>query len=91
MSAGIRIQYARCEPCQFGHHFDPPEAHTWIGREDADHKGLTWPLTDEQQASNPCACRCAGGPGGCVEATPQQAAALQEIVEAIDRREADRG
>lgn len=62
----LKIQYARCESCQCGYHFDPPEPHTWMGREDAEYAGLTWPLTDEQRTERPCACECGGGPGACV-------------------------
>ena len=78
MSAGIRIQYARCWGCQYGQHYDPPNVHTWMDREDAECKGLPWPLTAEQQAERPCACRCAGGPGGCVEVAAEQATTQQE-------------
>jgi len=91
VSTSMRIQYARCEPCQFGHHFDPPEAHTWMGREDVEYKGLTWPLTVEQQAANPCACRCAGGPGGCVtvQVSDEQAQKIQKIADALTERGTD--
>lgn len=62
----IKIQYTRCWSCICRGCYDPPQAHTWMSREDAEHAGLSWPLTDEQKAASPCACRCAGGPGACV-------------------------
>lgn len=64
-----RVQLARCEACSTYPRFcfDPPQAHTWMGDDDAAPAGLTWPLTSEQRAANPCACECAGGPGACVE------------------------
>lgn len=68
-----RVQYARCWGCIHGQCYGPtPEPHTWMDDEDAAAKGLSWPLTAEQEAAHPCACLCAGGPGACVdiEATP---------------------
>ncbi|MFI7448146.1 hypothetical protein ACIBQX_11665 [Nonomuraea sp. NPDC049714] len=55
----------RCWACQFGQHFDPPQAHTWMDPEDAEHAGHPWPLPADVADANRCACRCAEGPGGC--------------------------
>ena len=53
---GIVVCYAKCEGCQFGCHFDPPQWHTWAGLEDIEHAaqtGQTSPTTSR------CGCHCA--------------------------------
>lgn len=68
----VRLVRPRCEPCTWGMCHDPDTTsslpagpHTWMDKEDAEHKGLTWPLTPENAAAHPCPCECTGGPGGC--------------------------
>lgn len=53
------ICYARCWACQFGQCFEPPQVHTWMDREDAEHAGVAWPMSPDQQAERRCACSCA--------------------------------
>jgi len=56
MEAGIRICYAKCEPCQVGCHFDEPEWHPWCGPEDITYMAATGqPDPSDQQ----CGCYCA--------------------------------
>lgn len=63
----IRIQYARCWECGVsGGCYTEPTPHTWMDAEDAECKGLAWPMTQEQKEAHPCACTCANGPGVCV-------------------------
>lgn len=66
----VIVCYAKCWGCMLGECPDPPKAHTWMGDEDIDHdKAVERPTTPEGWAalavSHPCACRCAGGRGGC--------------------------
>lgn len=58
----VIVCYSKCWPCMFGDHLDPPKPHTWMDDEDAEAKGLSWPLTPEQAAENPCGCYCTGEP-----------------------------
>lgn len=53
------VCFTRCYACQFDYHFDPPQAHTWMDKEDAEHAGHPWPLPAEIAATNLCACPCA--------------------------------
>lgn len=57
--ASAVVCFTRCYACQFGYCFDPPEAHTWMAKEDAEHAGHPWPLPPEVAATNQCACPCA--------------------------------
>lgn len=83
---GVIVCYSKCWACQLGQCFDPPAVHTWMDREDAEHRGMAWPLTDELEAANPCACRCAGSQGGCVAISGEQAQRITEAAQkAVDR------
>ncbi|QBI53459.1 hypothetical protein [Streptomonospora litoralis] len=62
----VLVMMTRCEPCMLDYCPTPHGPHTWMGPEDAEHAGLPWPLPDDEAAARPCACECAGGPGGCV-------------------------
>lgn len=55
------VCFTRCWSCQFGECFEPPKAHTWMDKEDADHAGHPWPLPEDIAAKNVCACSCARG------------------------------
>lgn len=68
----VIICRAKCWTCMLAEDDadHPNEPHTWMGDEDIDHdKDVERPTTPEGWAalaqSHPCACRCAGGPGGC--------------------------
>lgn len=52
--AGAVICYAKCYPCQFGCHFEPPEPHTWGDADDFEHAKTTG-----QNEPGNCACYCA--------------------------------
>ena len=56
MEAGIRICYAKCEPCQFGDHYDEAEWHSWAGEDDIVHFAATGQPDPSDQR---CGCRCA--------------------------------
>lgn len=49
--------YTMCWPCQFGHHFDPPQAHTWMDDEDIHAATAGGRSTDPDE--NVCGCECA--------------------------------
>lgn len=49
------ICYAKCEPCQFGDHFDPPEPHPWAGIDDIEHAANT----GQEEPTGNCGCWCA--------------------------------
>lgn len=53
------VCYTRCYPCMFDDHYRPPEAHSWMDEQDAEHAGHPWPLPPEIAAAKPCACPCA--------------------------------
>lgn len=55
---GVIVCYARCWACQFGQHFDPPKAHTWMDEDDAAHAGVTLPV-DPNEPGRLCGCDCA--------------------------------
>lgn len=59
---GIIVCLTRCWACQFSEHYDPPERHTWMDQDDAQHAGHTWPLTPEVDAANTCGCWCSVPP-----------------------------
>jgi hypothetical protein len=63
------VCYAMCWACKFDSHFDEPTPHTWMDDEDLmcsrDAARLAALTTAQLAAERPCACRCAGGPGGC--------------------------
>lgn len=52
---GITICYAKCEPCQFGDHFTPPERHRWAGQDDIEHAANT----GQPEPTGNCGCWCA--------------------------------
>lgn len=67
-SGQAMVSYAKCWPCQTrwqgeGGCFDPPQAHTWMDKEDADHAGVAWPV-DPSEPGRLCGCECAVVPGG---------------------------
>lgn len=47
---------ARCTPCQFDEHVDPPAWHTWAEREDIDHAAATG---QPDPSTSRCGCYCA--------------------------------
>lgn len=56
-SSGVAgVHYARCWPCTFGSHFDPPQRHDWADDEDIAHAATTGQPTP---AGKRCACPCA--------------------------------
>jgi hypothetical protein len=64
-SGQAAVCYAKCWPCQTWPRqcFDPPKAHTWMDREDAEHAGVAWPV-DPSEPGRLCGCACAVVPGG---------------------------
>lgn len=70
-AGGAVVCYAKCWECQFGDHYDPPRAHTWMDDEDAAHAGVTLPV-DPNLPGKLCGCSCARVPavsGGTPEPT----------------------
>lgn len=55
----IRICWALCWSCDNGQCPTPAGPHTWLNREEAECRGLPWPLTDVDRAQHPCCCGCA--------------------------------
>lgn len=53
------VCYTQCWSCQFDCHFAPPQVHTWMDQEDAEHAGHPWPLPADVAAANRCGCNCA--------------------------------
>lgn len=53
------VCYAKCEPCQYGSHYDPPKVHGWAGTEDIDHARAT----GQPEPTGRCGCRCAMSTG----------------------------
>ncbi|MGW6703570.1 hypothetical protein ACWGDE_01570 [Streptomyces sp. NPDC054956] len=51
------ICYAKCEPCQWGQHYDEPTEHRWAGPEDVEHAAAT----GQPVPTGSCACSCARG------------------------------
>lgn len=49
------VCYAKCEPCQWGQHYDTPEPHPWAGPEDIDHAAAT----GQPVPTGNCGCFCA--------------------------------
>lgn len=50
------VCWTRCEPCQYGFHYDMPEWHSWAGPEDIAHaKAIGQPDPRESR----CGCDCA--------------------------------
>ncbi|WP_435109802.1 hypothetical protein [Nocardiopsis synnemataformans] len=80
------IMLTRCEGCTHNWHPAPFRPHTWVGQDDAAHLGLPWPLPEDEARRRPCACQCAGGPGGCVTADQavDQAAARGDWAEVVN-------
>lgn len=66
MIDGVIICYAKCWPCQFASHFDPPQAHTWMDDEDREHALSTGQITADMDLAKErlCGCWCAVEPGG---------------------------
>ena len=53
------VCYTRCWPCMtFEGCYEDTTPHTWMDKDDAEHAGLTWPLSAEDAAARPCACDC---------------------------------
>ena len=50
------ICYTRCEPCQWGQHYDEPTWHSWAGPEDVAHARAT---CQKDPSSSRCGCSCA--------------------------------
>jgi len=67
----IKIQRPRCWGCICDQHYDTPTPHTWMDDEDAAAAKVPWPMSEEDKARHPCACRCAGGPGACEVIKPK--------------------
>ncbi len=57
----IMVCYARCWPCTFGEHYDPPKAHTWMDDEDYDHAVNAKQIEPgiDLVKEGPCSCACA--------------------------------
>ncbi|MFE9064858.1 hypothetical protein [Streptomyces violaceusniger] len=49
------ICYAKCEPCMFGQHYEPPQAHPWAGPADIAHAAAT----GQPEPTGNCGCHCA--------------------------------
>lgn len=58
-TASMIVCYTKCWACQFGDHFDEPTPHTWMDDKDAEHAGVSYPLSDEDAAKHNCGCYCA--------------------------------
>jgi hypothetical protein len=54
------VCYAKCEPCQWGQHYDEPAPHPWAGAEDREHAAAT----GQPEPTGNCACSCARTTGG---------------------------
>lgn len=52
------IHFARCEGCQVGGHFDPPEWHSWAGPDDLEFARSSGQDVDRIKGQR-CACHCA--------------------------------
>jgi hypothetical protein len=76
------LTLSRCWPCQFSDHFTPPQKHSWLDEEDAEHMDLPF-LPDSPRAIDeyPCACECGGGPGAHLPLTDAIATAIAEALE----------
>lgn len=48
------ICYARCEPCQWGQHYDEPTPHRWAGAEDLEHAARI----GRPEPTGNCSCSC---------------------------------
>ncbi|MFD5509145.1 hypothetical protein ACFWIB_15390 [Streptomyces sp. NPDC127051] len=49
------ICYAKCEPCQWGQHYDEPTPHPWAGPDDIEHAAAT----GQPEPTENCGCSCA--------------------------------
>lgn len=49
------ICYAKCEPCQWGSHYEQPQPHPWAGPDDIAHAAATGQPTP----TGNCGCYCA--------------------------------
>lgn len=77
------ICFAQCYACICDCHYDPPQAHTWMDKEDAEHAGHPWPLPPEIAAAKPCACPCAREDAGkASESTPAAPSPVSAATEA---------
>ncbi|MFZ3473134.1 hypothetical protein ACODT3_10630 [Streptomyces sp. 4.24] len=54
-SGAAIICYAKCEPCQWGQHYDEPTPHRWAGPEDIEHAAAT----GQPEPTGNCGCSCA--------------------------------
>jgi hypothetical protein len=50
------ICFTRCEPCQWGQHYEEPTWHSWAGPEDIDHAKATG---QKDPSGSRCGCNCA--------------------------------
>jgi hypothetical protein len=57
--SGVRVTFARCWECMYGHHYDPPAWHPWADDEDV----IAAVATGQGDPSDEtCDCACSGGP-----------------------------
>jgi hypothetical protein len=75
----------RCQACSRNWHPSPFRPHTWVGEDDAADLGLPWPLPEHEALCRPCACQCAGGPGGAsADLLVNQAAARGDWAQVVE-------
>ena len=54
--SGVIVCYAKCWPCSFGSHYDPPQWHTWADDEDIENAANTG---QPDPSASRCGCSCA--------------------------------